>query len=212
MHTTVYNVGLLADLGRSPGTRNGNPLQYACLEHPMDRGAWWATVHGVSKESDTTQSLNKCTSRRYFQCVFLLQCILGFLLTLSYLSASCVSGTRRTVRRQHILLGPAPNGGAKIQEPFHEEICFFLGECLVYLASFKQPTFPLSVISAVFWERREVIGSRVWRRSGRLHSAGLWRENREFSLEGVCTLTQNSFSSLARRCRWPSGAVQINQE
>ena len=36
-------------LGRSLGERNGNPLQYSCLENPMDRGAWWATVHGVAK-------------------------------------------------------------------------------------------------------------------------------------------------------------------
>jgi len=38
-------------LGRedSPGGGHGNPLQYSCLENPMDRGAWWATVHGVSK-------------------------------------------------------------------------------------------------------------------------------------------------------------------
>ena len=36
-------------LGRSPGGRHGNPLQYSCLEHPMDRGAWWAIVHGVAK-------------------------------------------------------------------------------------------------------------------------------------------------------------------
>ena len=35
--------------GRSPRERNGNPLQYSCLENPMDRGAWWVTVHGVSK-------------------------------------------------------------------------------------------------------------------------------------------------------------------
>ena len=34
---------------RSPGEGNGNPLQYTCLENPMDRGAWWATVHGVAK-------------------------------------------------------------------------------------------------------------------------------------------------------------------
>jgi len=33
--------------GRYPGEGNGNPLQYSCLENPMDRGAWWATVHGV---------------------------------------------------------------------------------------------------------------------------------------------------------------------
>ena len=35
--------------GRSPGEGNGNPLQYSCLENPMDRGAWPATVHGVAK-------------------------------------------------------------------------------------------------------------------------------------------------------------------
>jgi len=36
-------------LGRSPGEGNGNPLQYSCLENPMDRGAWQATVHGVTR-------------------------------------------------------------------------------------------------------------------------------------------------------------------
>ena len=41
--------GSIPGLGRSPGEGNGNPLQYYCLENPMDRGAWWATVHGVAK-------------------------------------------------------------------------------------------------------------------------------------------------------------------
>ena len=40
--------GLIPGLGRSPGGGNGNPLQYSCLENPMDRGAWWATVCGVA--------------------------------------------------------------------------------------------------------------------------------------------------------------------
>ena len=40
---------MIPGLGRSPGEGNGNPLQYSCLENPMDRGAWWATVHGVAK-------------------------------------------------------------------------------------------------------------------------------------------------------------------
>ena len=40
--------------GRSPGEGNGNPLQYSCLENPMDRGDWWATVQGVAKELDST--------------------------------------------------------------------------------------------------------------------------------------------------------------
>ena len=39
---------------RSPGEGNGNPLQYSCLGNPIDRGAWQATVHGVTKESDVT--------------------------------------------------------------------------------------------------------------------------------------------------------------
>ena len=42
-------VGLIPGSGRSPGIGNGNPLQYSCLENPMDRGAWWAIVHGLAK-------------------------------------------------------------------------------------------------------------------------------------------------------------------
>ena len=49
------DMGLIPGLGRSPGEGNGNPFQYSCLENPMDRGAWWATVHGVAKQLDTTQ-------------------------------------------------------------------------------------------------------------------------------------------------------------
>ena len=41
--------GLIPGSGRSPGEGNGNPLQYSCLENPMDGVAWWATVHGVAK-------------------------------------------------------------------------------------------------------------------------------------------------------------------
>ena len=48
----AYNAGdpaSIPGLGRSPGEGNVNPLQYSCLENPMDRDAWWATVHGVTK-------------------------------------------------------------------------------------------------------------------------------------------------------------------
>ena len=48
------DLGSVPGSGRSPGGGNGNPLQYFCLGNPMDRGAWQATVHGVSKESDRT--------------------------------------------------------------------------------------------------------------------------------------------------------------
>ena len=47
------NLGSIPKLGRSPGGGNGNPLHYSCLEHPTDRGAWQATVHGVAR-LDTT--------------------------------------------------------------------------------------------------------------------------------------------------------------
>ena len=43
------DLGSIPGLGRSPGEGNGTPLQYSCLENPMDRGAWWAAVHGVAR-------------------------------------------------------------------------------------------------------------------------------------------------------------------
>ena len=58
------NAGDATDAGsvpgseRPPGGGHGNPLQYSCLENPMDRGAWRAAVHGVTKESDMTEQLN----------------------------------------------------------------------------------------------------------------------------------------------------------
>ena len=45
----VRDAGSIPGSGRSPGEGKGNPLQYSCLENLMDRGAWWATVHGVTK-------------------------------------------------------------------------------------------------------------------------------------------------------------------
>ena len=48
----VGDMGLIPALGRSPGGGHGNPLQCSCLENSMDRGAWWATVHGIRKESE----------------------------------------------------------------------------------------------------------------------------------------------------------------
>ena len=51
----IRDMGLTCQMGRSPEEGNGNPLQYSCLENPMDRGAWQVTVHGVAKESDMTE-------------------------------------------------------------------------------------------------------------------------------------------------------------
>ena len=58
---TLANAGDLRDagsipgVGRSPGGGHGNPLQYSCLENPMDRGAWWTTVHKVAKKLDSIE-------------------------------------------------------------------------------------------------------------------------------------------------------------
>ena len=46
---SVRDLGSIPGLGRSPGEGHGHPLQYSCLDNPKDRGAWWATVHGVTK-------------------------------------------------------------------------------------------------------------------------------------------------------------------
>ena len=45
----VRDTGSILGVGRSPRGEHGNPLQYSCLENPVDRGAWWATVHGLQR-------------------------------------------------------------------------------------------------------------------------------------------------------------------
>ena len=54
----VRDGGSIPGWGRSPGVGHGNPLQYSCLENPMDRGAWQATVHGVTKRRTRLKQLS----------------------------------------------------------------------------------------------------------------------------------------------------------
>ena len=54
------DLGLIPGWGRTTGGENGSPLQYSCLENPMDRGAWWATVHGVTVGHDG-RDIAQCT-------------------------------------------------------------------------------------------------------------------------------------------------------
>ena len=58
MPTNADDAGSIPGSGRSPPEGKGNPLQYSCLGNPVNRGAWWAAVHGVAKGSDTTKQLN----------------------------------------------------------------------------------------------------------------------------------------------------------
>ena len=58
----LTDVVLIPGWGRSPGGGHGNLLQYCCLENPMDRGAWWATVHGVTRSWIQLSDL-ACTHR-----------------------------------------------------------------------------------------------------------------------------------------------------
>ena len=55
------DTSLMPNLGRSPEEGNGNPLQYSYLENSMGRAAWWAKVHGLTKESDMTEQAHTLT-------------------------------------------------------------------------------------------------------------------------------------------------------
>ena len=75
MPANAGDMGSIPTLGRSSGEGNGNPLQYSCLRNPMDRGTWWATVHGVVKvghdlaTKQQQQILGKCIkiwTKEYF--------------------------------------------------------------------------------------------------------------------------------------------------
>ena len=76
--------GSIPGLGRSPGEGNGNPLQYSCLENPMDGEAWWATVHGVAKSQTWLSDLNY----QLLIIIVALQCCVSFCCTAK--SISCM--------------------------------------------------------------------------------------------------------------------------
>ena len=58
LHANAGDISSIPGLVRALGEGNGNPLQFSFLGNPMDRGAWWAAVHGVERESDTTEQLS----------------------------------------------------------------------------------------------------------------------------------------------------------
>ena len=80
---SVGDLGSILGSGRFPGEGNGNPLQYSCLENPMDGGAWWATVHGVAK--NRTQPNDFTLTNFYLQKFLSLIRFYSFILLLSSL-------------------------------------------------------------------------------------------------------------------------------
>ena len=85
--TNARDAGSIPGLGRSPRGGNGNPLQYSCLEKPMDRGAWWAIVHRVAKSRTQLKRLNNGA------CTWLLGRHFSFV----HLTSECLLRTRRWV-------------------------------------------------------------------------------------------------------------------
>ena len=61
----IRDTGSIPGLGRSPRGGHDNPLQHSCLENPMDRGAWWATVHGVTKSQKQLKWLSSHAEKKY---------------------------------------------------------------------------------------------------------------------------------------------------
>ena len=63
----IRDAGSFSGSGRSPGEGNSNLLQYSCLESPMDRGAWWATLLGVTKSQTQLKRLSKQASKKFLE-------------------------------------------------------------------------------------------------------------------------------------------------
>ena len=74
---SVGDLSLISGSGRSPREENGNPLQYSCLENPMDRGAWQATVHRVAKSQQLSNFTLMLLSCKSF--IFIHEMVMGFL-------------------------------------------------------------------------------------------------------------------------------------
>ena len=79
------DVGSIPTSGRSPGGGKGNPLQCSCLENPMDRGAWWATVHGVIKSQTRLSAWTCVYIFKYIYIILILRYIYVYIYTHIYI-------------------------------------------------------------------------------------------------------------------------------
>ena len=89
----VRDRGLIPGSGRSPGGGNGNPLQYSCLENPMDRGAWWAMVHSVTKSQTRLKQL--CRAQHTHMCVYVHLTHFAVLLKLTHYKSTILQSKKK---------------------------------------------------------------------------------------------------------------------
>ena len=105
-------MGLIPGQGRSPGGGHENPLQYSCLENPMDRRVWRATVHRISESDWTETSQHTCThnsqTTEFTHLKYMIQCFLGY-------SQVCVSITALNLQHFHHLKNPLAVVAAPLQ-------------------------------------------------------------------------------------------------
>ena len=100
------DLGPIPGLGRSPGGESGNALQYYCLEDPMDRGAWRATVHGVAKSSTRLKRLSTHACERRKNTGFRKQTPKWGFSALLFLTNSIISGAQSRIETLDPSLGP----------------------------------------------------------------------------------------------------------
>ena len=102
----AYNEGDLGSVpgsGRSPGEGNGNPLQYSCLENPMDRGAWWATVHRGTKSRTRLSDFTLVSTNFYV----MMMCCLDHSQAIFCSALTCASLMHRCFMFRGLFLGPS---------------------------------------------------------------------------------------------------------
>ena len=85
------DLGSIPGLGRSPGEGNGNPLQHSCLENPMDRGAWWSTVHGVAKSRTRLSDFTFTFTLLFISTIMDLSCSSVYIFISSFISLCFIS-------------------------------------------------------------------------------------------------------------------------
>ena len=106
----IRDVGSIPGLGRSPRGGNGNPLQYSCLGNSMDRGTWWATVHGDAKSQTLNTHAHSHTHIYMCVCVYIYICICIYIYVCVYIYVCLCICWRRQWHPTPVLLPGESHG------------------------------------------------------------------------------------------------------